>query len=452
MIKRRVFVLGAGFSIAVSDGAFPDTTLLGAKAAKGLADALRPEYKRILASGTFEEQLSRLAEDQPDLSEAENLERRGLFVRLSGEIAKVLEKIQSQVFANPDGVPDTLLRLVAVLDAWRSTVITFNYDLLVEYAVLAHCLKDHATGIRALPGDLVGHMPQLVPPSQFGGHQMETFELLKLHGSLDWWWSARDSTGATMVRADVFAPGVGQERWLQGLTRYVVPPTALKSTFYANPLSTALWQKAADAIRQADELMLVGYSLPATDLVVRGMIRENLQPGARVVVVNPDAASVSSQLKGCGVSEEQIDVIDGDNCVATMVDRLELDASRLVGEELRKHPGDQVPCVVEFGNQLARVIASDMDGETLALNCEAAQAQPNVLGPEGSTPMTVADIKNKLERSRSPAVLARIEGTGSTYVVSHGSLFQQTGLSQEWCVLATALPFDRLPSSDSEIA
>jgi hypothetical protein len=48
----------------------------------------------------------------------------------------------------------------------------------------------------------------------------------------------------------------------------------------------AWWHQAREAIRQVSHVYLVGYSLPDTDLVTVGLLRENLAPEAQVFVVN----------------------------------------------------------------------------------------------------------------------------------------------------------------------
>jgi hypothetical protein len=79
----EVLVLGAGFSIAVC-GAMPDTDTLGSQAIEraGLTD------RRLMQAGgfrhgTFESWLSRLAEDQPHLSDAENQQNRADYLALA---------------------------------------------------------------------------------------------------------------------------------------------------------------------------------------------------------------------------------------------------------------------------------------------------------------------------------------------------------------------------------
>ncbi len=96
MSGKEVVILGAGFSRAAS-GRMPLVTELGKDVLKLLrADGDRSEHLPVLlnqleptladgaaASPAFEVWLARLAEDQPDVPQQENLERRALFSRVS---------------------------------------------------------------------------------------------------------------------------------------------------------------------------------------------------------------------------------------------------------------------------------------------------------------------------------------------------------------------------------
>lgn len=84
-----VVILGAGFSRAVNDH-MPLTDELGRKAVRlaGLeGDPRVPEFGQ---GFTFEEWLSLLADDQPQLSEAANKANGALFARLKESLAEVL--------------------------------------------------------------------------------------------------------------------------------------------------------------------------------------------------------------------------------------------------------------------------------------------------------------------------------------------------------------------------
>lgn len=186
---RRVFILGAGFSKAVSP-TMPTADELGCK----VLDALQERGETLptqLTRGCFEDWLSRLAENQPDLWEEENHHNRGYFSRISRTIGEILDASEKQAISDDAWLTTWLDRFVAVLHAWQSTVITFNYDNLIERAVNSHNLLDFSNeNQRVVSSDLIGQVP--VPPDAVVGGPLSTFRLLKLHGSVDWWWSPGD--------------------------------------------------------------------------------------------------------------------------------------------------------------------------------------------------------------------------------------------------------------------
>ena len=67
-MTREALILGAGFSVAVSHGKLPVTADLGKQAAKRATVPRRKLPAGGFGRGRFETWLSRLAEDQPELS------------------------------------------------------------------------------------------------------------------------------------------------------------------------------------------------------------------------------------------------------------------------------------------------------------------------------------------------------------------------------------------------
>ncbi|MGH3158450.1 MAG: hypothetical protein ACRDNF_18015, partial [Streptosporangiaceae bacterium] len=135
-----VLVLGAGFSRAVS-GSLPLVDELG-NACLDIGDLGRD--RRVpdggFTGGSFETWLSRLADEQPYLSVGENLENQALFERFSEAIAIVLgENVDAALAA---GCPAWLNEFSRVAHQRRATLVTFNYDPLIECAVATGLLYE----------------------------------------------------------------------------------------------------------------------------------------------------------------------------------------------------------------------------------------------------------------------------------------------------------------------
>lgn len=314
--RRRTFILGAGFSVAISKH-MPLTDKLGDLVIERLRHQGVPFHNRPTYQGRgFEAWLSRLAEPQPDLDTAANHHNQLLFHHVTQALHQQVVASQNLAFEQPP--PWWLQRLVGIMHFTDTTVVSFNYDTLVEQTVEYIWQCDERLN-RVNPGDVVRHMPRLAKPIVGGlslGNQVaETFRFIKLHGSIDTYWVQGDQTGATMARWSTGAtygrpvdPSAdARNQTLPGREPFLVPPAAAKSAFYRNPLTTQLWQDAARALRGSTEIALLGYSIPPTDLVTTGMLGENLaNRSTRVAIVNPSPQQPHEALNSIGIVDSRI--------------------------------------------------------------------------------------------------------------------------------------------------
>jgi hypothetical protein len=307
----------------------------------GYGDRLPPSF----TDGYFEQWLSRLATDQPDYSAAQNAENFALFARASETIARVLDGAQRSSLLLP--CPTWLTSLVDWFHRFESTVITFNYDNLIEYVVKSEVLEgsDGTKRRRVHPGDIIGDLPPYPPrPGGFDGPLAKTFQLLKLHGSLDWRWSPGDESGATLNRLELTGewehPGHPDmeeiARRFPGRQPFIIPPTAIKSPYYTNPITRELWNRAATNLDCTKVIVLIGYSMPITDLVFAAMLRENVHAevtGAgrqRFIVVDLHPEMVRENLFKLGYEPLHIaEEFSGETCVADFVSTWAKDPTKL---------------------------------------------------------------------------------------------------------------------------
>jgi hypothetical protein len=131
-------------------------------------------------------------------------------------------------------------------------------------------------------------------------------DVLKLHGSLDWRYSGPDGAPGDTI----YVTNPGQDRNLRwdaqglgfrnkdveklslGLEPMIVPPAAVKSPYYNNRTLQAHWKRAAEELCKADELVIMGFSLPQTDLLVNSMLTTTLRERCKITPVNPDKTIV----------------------------------------------------------------------------------------------------------------------------------------------------------------
>ncbi len=338
---QEVVILGAGFSKSLSD-AMPLTDDLGNLVRTAVAAVSPVTLPGRFKRGQFEAWLSRIAEDQPDLTTPENLSNRTLFALCSQSLASAIDECVASAKETALSRP-WLFDFIGTLHARQATVITFNQDTLIESAVEAAQL--HSWDMKRWPAtepqpmiswwDCLDGQPAF-PPTRYGFDvPKQTFRLLKLHGSTNWFWQSGDTTGTTTACWSL--PGTltsGQavpdetaalRRELPGRVPLIVPPTAGKTTYYRTPMLTQLWQDARRALsRNNVHVSLLGYSIPPTDLVTSGMLRETLidktnTAPALIDVVDPNPGPVCANLRALGawVSNHGLSVCragDGRGC------------------------------------------------------------------------------------------------------------------------------------------
>jgi hypothetical protein len=89
-----------------------------------------------------------------------------------------------------------------------------------------------------------------------------------------------------------------------GLVPFVVPPTSGKSSFFDNLTIRDQWRQAQEQLALAGRLVVIGYSLPATDTLSHTLLGTSVPGACEIDVVNPDrtvAAAISDILPGRSV-------------------------------------------------------------------------------------------------------------------------------------------------------
>ena len=447
-----VLLLGAGFSAAIN-AELPLANELGnlafdrAWSSPGQVAGQR----RFSVNYPFEVALSLLAEAQPHLTEPANRINYARFAQLSEAVAQVLDDAQSAAFTQR--APTWLFELLSVLHQRQSTVVTLNYDTALETGVETHWLIPEAarpvspnapalerlaaTGAaesRVLAADILRNRPS--PPggsSNGSSYQVKSMQLLKLHGSIDWWWVPGDLSGVSLAREGVYGT-FGTPRRLSeqerrdqfpGRERFIVPPLATKSPYYAYPLTRQLWQDAYEALKQAQRVALVGYSLPVTDFVTSGMLQAAIQ-GRDVVldIVNRDVAALESRLRALvGVGEADdlphwVHVYSGDRCVEDYSRLLAEEQAEVAAESMRhqRFSSQEVTLHVAWpvpGGEVSRKVFSasgpDEHGTMTLRTAEVADARVNSAKPFDPPPEqdhpTLASISSALSGARRIVVI-----------------------------------------------
>lgn len=148
----------------------------------------------------------------------------------------------------------------------KDTVISFNYDCLIDHALRTSGAKKWSARYGygfPNPARVEGTEPWNAedPPTQ----QSKTVNLLKLHGSLNWYPFPSGETGAIRLRQKPYKQA-GQKLY------EIIPPEYVKSVGI-RPIFPILWAHAALALRRAKTLAFVGFSFTPTDLHVEALFR-----------------------------------------------------------------------------------------------------------------------------------------------------------------------------------
>ncbi len=348
--EKVVIVLGAGFSKAVCSS-FPLTDELGEMVRKRLA----PEDKAKLPKskfkcGRFEEWLSYLSEPQPHLTEIERLEAEALAGKIIQAIFEVLSNIQNAVLKD-GSAPQWFWQFLSVIHAVQADVLTLNYDNLIESGVHSFNLPAPNQLLSTLgitEDDILAGLPPCADfPDrniQTGEHpeggvvygspayankiirRQSTFKLMKLHGSLSWYWLPGGGGNSTIRRWKI--PGTFGELWnntesksirhqeLPAHEVFIVPPTTSKSRQLTEPAIQEIWRTAAKSVEEADRIVFIGYSMPPADNSMMGLLSDGIRDrDVQIQIVNPCGENVKKRLVRLGISPENIKLIDDENSI-----------------------------------------------------------------------------------------------------------------------------------------
>ena len=335
MVDRDVFILGAGFSKAINP-AMPTM--------ENLTNAVRSKFETSNASdntlpfpppplvnrdssgreldNNIELWMTYLSQSQPWLSETYNQTNKALATLIRRYIREIIEQRISKSMARSENIltgpttskPEWLDALVELWSTRQASVITLNYDTLVERAATTQCtLINDGNGIAT---------SQMYPPylanirsrgaSLVSSGSIDTLTYFKLHGSVNWFYSGRDSFyGETIFYADVKRWGkpdnFDMESKLQSQDKeaLIIPPVAEKTTYFNNETIRRLWYEASDALLNASRVFAIGYSLPLSDLGMRFFIKRSLpEAGTPWYIVNTSPAAFSDYTRLLGEDQD----------------------------------------------------------------------------------------------------------------------------------------------------
>lgn len=225
------------------------------------------------------------------------------------EIRSCIETYIYLALERPRYISSTLMDgLNRVLIA-RDCIVSFNYDLVVETELY------HRRRWFPLDGYGSSWIPTEIISGEYRDLSSDVF-IAKVHGSLNWqragelcqqpelrWFYDNNEpifpgylTDET-PQIDEAYQGKHQNRWLL--------PSYVKSLVDQQLLHA--WRDAAEYLRCAREVVIVGYSLPEADSAAWALFATAIQAGTRIVIVDPDASTVAERVRhATGLNTERV--------------------------------------------------------------------------------------------------------------------------------------------------
>ena len=295
-MTKRVFFLGAGFSKAINH-VYPLmvqlTHNIGAELTKS---SVAQHYDEIAPSikGNIESLLTYLSTDYPWKTDTTRYANRALYEEILKLISQKFSDLAKDSIQYPSAsdIGCRLAEYVAThLD--ECNFITLNYDLLLETTLLGKLEEINKalsfSDFYKYPMAWIGsrnHHAALGFTSYEREHKTIVPAILKLHGSANWFWAGINPSDTIYYR-----------NWNRnekdnidmGLKPYIIPPVMDKNAFYSHIAIHVLWQQAENLLKEADEIYIIGFSFPQTDLSVRYLFQSSLRHStAKIYVINSD--------------------------------------------------------------------------------------------------------------------------------------------------------------------
>ena len=198
---------------------------------------------------------------------------------VDAESATVLRQFLSKCVNIPSkGVHDTLL-------------LSFNYDTLVENVIAED--DDLSTrvsvdyGVRIDPADR----------SAVRAPKMHTVDLIKLHGSLNWYPVKGASDPLDLKNVCQVEPCDRSFPIYREDTPIYIPMAHAKESFLRGSLFNLLWSKADYYLKNAQEIYFLGYGFPKTDMNNLEFLLRHRDRFKKVVVFERDGVPDLERLR-----------------------------------------------------------------------------------------------------------------------------------------------------------
>jgi len=225
----------------------------------------------------------------------------------------------------------------------KLTVATLNYDTILEKLYLNLQIPDKSilgkgyevqkvTILDLYPLPVVNILERKLHTTVVLQNP-STFKLLKLHGSINWYYSGDENFPGQQIYAEDYATVSMHENKIEmlktDLVPLLIPPVTEKTFFYGTNLIKAAWRSLLQAIKLADEIYCIGYSLPKTDSTMKLFLSTaaTTYNSKKIYIVNSAKDEeleilIDNYSEVFGIANLKEDYLGQDNCVEMMINNL----------------------------------------------------------------------------------------------------------------------------------
>ncbi len=177
-----------------------------------------------------------------------------------------------------------ILNLSQYINDNKCTCITLNYDLLLEEMLFSTLDKKVSEGnvyniFYKMPIKEINERKETEQnafsnffQSNLDNGRKNSTEIIKLHGSINWY------CDQIYKNSQIYFSEYENNTYLkEDLRALIIPPILDKTNNYNHIVMQSLWKRAYEAIKNAKNIHIYGFSFPVTDLSVVYLFKSALQ-------------------------------------------------------------------------------------------------------------------------------------------------------------------------------
>lgn len=292
-MSDNVFFFGSGFSKSIINE-YPILYELSNDIKKSFENdnsAIGKHYKDEIPKkfhNNIETLLSYLLIDLPYKKTDEKLIDKALYKNIINKIANYFHNLNKKFIISSEKREiierNNINRFAQYILKNKCSCITLNYDILLDNILYFTKGSDYITNNKLstfykIP---IEHLSErgngyYYSGSTFGNNKPYDIDkdmvpsIIKLHGSINWLYSE-------YVNNQIyFNDWTRSEFKSVDLEPFIIPPVLDKSSLYNNTILIALWRQAFEAIQNAKNIYIYGFSFPETDYSIKFLFQSALK-------------------------------------------------------------------------------------------------------------------------------------------------------------------------------